>query len=187
MNKYIFLLLFFLISILIGNGAVFASKEDRPKPAEEFYEEFGYEPVEEAIKKAEQHFDQKLPLPTRLPALTFTHYFGRFDRLAGDINASFELKFIHEQVPENHYKIDVRPAENRIPVRDKDIIDVFKLKNGKDATYLKISGFHVLVFEQSNWQYILSVDKRVSDKVPAVDLVKIANSIHAFKKDDGGK
>ncbi|WP_251401586.1 hypothetical protein [Ureibacillus chungkukjangi] len=38
-------------------------------------------------------------------------------------------------------------------------------------------GFNHLVFERGSWQYMLSVDKGVSDKVTPEILVQIANSI----------
>jgi hypothetical protein len=40
-----------------------------------------------------------------------------------------------------------------------------------------ISGFNVLVFKRDNWQYMLSIDQRVSDKLTPDTLVLIANSI----------
>lgn len=42
---------------------------------------------------------------------------------------------------------------------------------------MTISGFNVLVFERDGWQYMLSIDKRVSDKVTPETLLDIANSI----------
>lgn len=51
------------------------------------------------------------------------------------------------------------------------------MKNDIQATYMTISGFNVLVFERDNWQYMLSVDRRVSDTVTPEVLVEIANSI----------
>ncbi|MEN1969670.1 DUF4367 domain-containing protein [Lentibacillus sp. N15] len=52
------------------------------------------------------------------------------------------------------------------------------LKNGNEAIYMQFNGgWYVLVFERDNWQYMLSVDGRVSDKVTAEVLVKIADSI----------
>ena len=42
---------------------------------------------------------------------------------------------------------------------------------------MTISGFNVLVFESENWQYMLSINKQVLDKVTPENLVEIANSI----------
>lgn len=40
-----------------------------------------------------------------------------------------------------------------------------------------ILGFNLLVFERDNWQYVFSIDKKVSDRVTPEILVQIANSI----------
>ena len=42
---------------------------------------------------------------------------------------------------------------------------------------MNISDFNVLVFERDNWQYMLSVSKRISDMVAPETLVQIANFI----------
>ncbi|MGN7943181.1 hypothetical protein [Virgibacillus sp. 6R] len=179
MNKSIsLLLLVFSILICTTNiGTVCASDNDKPRSNEEIYPEIGYQTVEEAIRDFEQHFKQDLKLPLRVPPITFTHYFGRFNDLEGDINDSFEVEVISDNSPENHYKIDVRPIKHKIPIRDKYVLKVFKLKNGNEAAYMAISGFNVLVFERDSWQYMLSIDKRVSDMVTPEVLVQIANSI----------
>ena len=164
-----FCLLFFL--------TMYATANDKPDPYEEIYPEIGYKTVEYALDDFEQHFKQKPKLPLRVPPISFTHHFGRFSDLDGDINDSFEVKFINDQLSENHYKIDVRPIKNNIPIREKYVIKTFELKNGIVATYMTISGFYVLVFERDDWQYMLSIDKRVSDKVTPETLLDIANSI----------
>ena len=89
-----------------------------------------------------------------------------------------EVKFISDQLPDNHFKMDVRPIQHKITF-EKYKSKVFKLKNGTDATYiddLKV-GFNLLVFEKDNWQYMFSIDADVSDKVTPEILVQIANSI----------
>lgn len=118
-----------------------------------------------------------MKLPLRVPPITFTHHFGRFNDLEGDLNDSFEVEFISDKSSENHYIIDVRPLKYKIPIRDKPVLGVYKLENKNEATYLNISGFNVLVFERDYWQYMLSVDKRVSKQVTPEILVEIANSI----------
>jgi hypothetical protein len=170
----------FILSVLICltiNGTVYANTNDKPQPYEEIYPEIGYKTVEEAVKGFEQHFKQSLTLPLRVPPITFTHHFGRFNDLEGDLNDSFEVEFISDKSPENHYQIDVRPLKYKIPIRDKYVLGVYKLKNKNEATYMNISGFNGLVFERDNWQYMLSVDKRVSEQVTPEILVEIANSI----------
>ena len=156
---------------------IFANANDKPDPYEEIYPEIGYKTVEAALDDFEQHFKQKPKLPLRVPPISFTHHFGRFNDLDGDINDSFEVTFINDQLSEHHYKIDVRPIKNNIPIEEKYVIKTFELKNGTVASYMAISGFYVLVFERDDWQYMLSTDKRVSDKVTPETLLDIANSI----------
>ena len=106
-------LLFFL--------SIYATANDKFSPYEEIYPEIGYKTVDDALEDFEQHFKQKLKLPLRVPPISFTHHFGRFSNLDG-VNNLFELKFINDQLSENHYKIDVRPIKNNIPIREKYVI-----------------------------------------------------------------
>lgn len=164
-----FCLLFFM--------TIYATANEKSSPYEEIYSEIGYKTVGDALDDFEQHFKQKLKLPLRVPPISFTHHFGRFNDLDGEINDSFEVTFINEQLSENHYKINVRPIKNHIPIREKYVVKTFELKNGVVATYMTISGFNMLVYEIADWQYMLSIDKRVSDKVTPETLLDIANSI----------
>ncbi|WP_313894529.1 hypothetical protein [Psychrobacillus sp.] len=165
-----FCLLFFL--------TIYATANDKPDPYEEIFPEIGYKTVEDALDDFEQHFKHKPKLPLRVPPISFTHHFGRFNNLDGDMNDYFEVKMISDQSPQNHFKIDVRPIQHKHTF-EKYISNVFKLKNGKDATYIKDQtiGFNLLVFERDNWQYVLGIDTDVSDKVTPEILVQIANSI----------
>ncbi len=179
-----FLLLLFIFSLLIfclnkiGDNS-FAIEIERSQPYEKIYPEIGYKTVEEAVRDFEEHFKRELKLPPRTPPISFTHQFGRFSNLDGDMNDTFEMTFISEQEPQHHFKIDVRPIEYKIQFSDKNVLKVFKLNNGSDAKYMeKLSlGFNHLVFEQDNWQYMLSIDKDVSNIVTPEILVEIANSI----------
>lgn len=169
----LFLLSFCLLFLLV----IIATANNKPSPYEDIYPEIGYKSVGEASKDFEQHFKQRLKLPLRVPPISFTHHFGRFNDLEGDTNDSFEVEFISDLSSENHYKIDVRPIKYGIPLREKYVLKTFELNNGNVATYMTISGFNVLVFESGNWQYMLNIDKRVLDKVTPEILVEIANSI----------
>ncbi|WP_053484844.1 hypothetical protein [Lysinibacillus sp. FJAT-14745] len=104
--------------------------------------------MEEAVDDFEQHFKQKLKLPFRVPPISFTHHFGRFSDSKYEGNDALEVTFINDQSSENHYKIDIRPLKYKLPLREKYVVNTFKLKNGKVATYMTISGFNVLVFER---------------------------------------
>ena len=180
MNKY-FLIILLLCCVLINisiNKTVNAKSSESPQPFEEFFPEIGYKTVESALKDFEQHFNKELKLPLRVPPIIFTHRFGRFSNVDGDINDEFEVTIISDQFPHNHFKINVRPIQHKIPF-EKYISNVYKLKNGSDAAYIdnpKI-GFNMLVFERDDWQYVFSIDKEVSDKVTSDVLIEIANSI----------
>ncbi|QOV11814.1 hypothetical protein [Viridibacillus arvi] len=183
MKKIMLLFLFSSCSLLFF--MVFAIANDKPSPYEKIYPEIGYKTVVAASNDFEQHYKEKLELPLKVPPIIFTHNFGRFNDLEGDNNDSFELVYINDQASENHYKINIRPIKSKIPKRKKYVLNTFELKNGNEATLMRISGFNVLVFERGNWQYMLSIDKRVSDKVTPETLVEIANSIDYPNVKDG--
>ncbi|MGE7908906.1 hypothetical protein [Lysinibacillus xylanilyticus] len=160
---------------------------DSLSPYEEIYPEIGYKTVEAAASDFERHFHQGLKLPLRVPSISFTHHFGRFNDLEGDMNDFFEVTFINHQLPEHHYKITVRPNEFNLPAKKENIVNDFELKNGTTAIYMEISGFNVLSFEREGWQYMLWIDKRVSNKVTPEVLVDIANSIdYTVQEDEQG-
>lgn len=177
MYKIFHLFLLIVFCQTINGNNVLANSNDKPQSFEQIYPEIGYTTVEEAVNKVEKHFKQSLKLPLRVPPIEFTHYFGRFSDLEGEMNDSFDAEFISDKSPENHYKIDVRPVKHKIPIRDKYVLGVYKLKNDIQATYMNVSGFNVLVFDKDYWQYMLSIDKRASDKMTSEVLVEIANSI----------
>jgi len=152
--RKIFVLLTF---VLISNGVVYAYSDDRPPSYEEMYLEWGYTGVDAALSEFENHFKKDLKLPLRIPPLAFTHQFGIFNDMDDDINNSFEMSFVSDQHPENHYKVDVIPAKNRINITERDIEATYKLKDGSSASYISLSPsqtqFYGLVFEKDNWQY----------------------------------
>ncbi|MFE6169740.1 hypothetical protein ACFVP8_17990 [Viridibacillus arvi] len=183
MKKIILIVIFSTCSLFFLT--VFAIANDKPSPYEKIYPEIGYKTVVAASNDFEQHYKEKLELPLRVPPISFTHNFGRFNDLEGDNNDSFELVYINDHASENHYKIDIRPIKAKIPKRKKYVLNTYELKNGNEATFMRISGFNVLVFERGKWQYMLSIDKRVSDKVTPEILVEIANSIDYPNKKNG--
>lgn len=94
-----------------------------------------------------------------------------------DMNDSFEAQYVNDKSPENHFKIDVRHLKNKINIKVRNIQEVYKLKDGQKAIYTSVKDANILVFEKGNWQYMISIDKRVSNKVTPDILVDIANSI----------
>lgn len=173
LNKNIFFILLLLIFLSI-NETIDAKSNDSPQPLEEFLPEIGYKTVESALKDFGQHYKKELKLPLRVPPISFTHYFGRFN----EFNGAFEITMLNDRLPQNHFKIDVRPIQYKIPF-EKYISNVFKLKDGSGAAYIDNPkfGFNMLVFERDSWQYVFSIDQDVSDKVTSNELIKIANSI----------
>lgn len=169
--------LFTLSLCLLFLLTVFATANDKSSPYEEIYPEIGYKTVEEALNDFEQHFKQRPKLPLRVPPISFTHHFGRFNNLEGDINDSFEVAFLNDQLSENHYKIIIRPLKHKLVYYDEKIEQTLILSSGKEAIFSSTLGFNVLVFEIDKWQYSLYIDKKVSDKVTTETLVEIANSI----------
>ncbi|WP_433957878.1 hypothetical protein [Cytobacillus horneckiae] len=180
MRRKLFVLLTTLFIYTINSTLVFADIKEKSSPLEEFYPEVGYKAMEEAVKDFEEHFKLDLKLPLRIPPLEFTHYFGRFNDLDGEINDSLEVVFINEQKPINQYTIDVRPIKHKIPfkgVRDRYIKQIFVLNNGREALLIANPSSEVLVFEYNNLQYMLSVNKTVSKKITPDILIQIANTI----------
>lgn len=175
LKKNKLLTLLFISALLYGtiNETVKAISNDHLQPLEEFLPQIGYKTIEAAIKEFEQHFNQELKLPLRIPPISFTHQFGRFNS-----NNHLEVTMLSEEFPQNHYKIDVRPIEQKIKF-DTYMSKIYKLKNGGDALFIdrpKI-GFNLLVIERDDWQYVFSIDKDVADTVTPEILLQIANTI----------
>lgn len=182
--KSIFLLSLAAWIILSGNHSYALSKStDRHPTNEEVYRDIGYGTIDKALQEFAAHFNQGIELPLRTPPISFTHTLGRFNDLDGEDKDSLEIKYINEKLPDNHYKITVRPVEHRFPYKEEDVIKVIKLQDGEEAVYLDRDGFNVLSFERGYWQYTLSINKRASDLMLPGVLVQIANSIE-FANDE---
>jgi hypothetical protein len=150
--------------------------------SEKFQQSFfdiGFKEINAALLESEEHFKKVITLPVQIPPIAFTHSFGRLSDLDGDINDGFEIEYRHINKPKNHYMIWVKPVKYGLPIKKGNIDQTFKLKDGSKAIYsTKIArGFTLLVFEKNGWQYILNINKAVSDQVTPDILVEIANSI----------
>ncbi|KXH81943.1 hypothetical protein [Sporosarcina sp. HYO08] len=179
MQSKIYILLSIIVITICFSAyeLISANQNDRPESFEEGYEEIGYKSVEDAVIQFEKHFNQKVQLPTITPTIPFTHQFGRFtEDPKYNINDSLEIKFVNENAPENHYKIDIRPLKNRLHFKDQRNQKTYTLKNGGKAIYFEHHLFNFFVFENDAWQYMLGIDKRLSQVTPET-FVKIANSI----------
>jgi hypothetical protein len=142
--------------------------------------DIGYKEVHQALKESQRHFHKEIPLPVQIPSLPFSHSFGRFSDLEGELNDGFDVEYINKDAPQNHYMIDVRPLKYKM-IPPKRIISKFiKLKDGSDAIIFNrkiVSGFYVLLFEHDDWQYRLSLDLDNPQRLDIKTLIDIANSM----------
>jgi hypothetical protein len=175
-TKISFLIICFISVTLLSVVNVNATEEEHLR-FEGNYGKIGYQTVEDELEKFEDQSSENLSLPFRVPPVAFTHHFGRFNDQEGEMNDSFEIIYISDQSQENHYKVDVRPIKYKIPIKEQYVVKKLILEDGDMANYMKVSGFNLLVFEKDDWQYMLSVDNRIEDKVPFETLIKIAESI----------
>ncbi|MYL51365.1 hypothetical protein GLV98_17975 [Halobacillus litoralis] len=175
MEKYAMVLVF--ITCLWMVHTPLHAQVDQPQPLEDFYAEYGYKSLDEAVKEFEQHTKMNVYLPKKLPSLAFTHVLARVHRLGGNENVELNVEYLNEHVPENHYNVDIRPAEQKLFIHEKRIIEQVRLKTGEKGVFVKVPGFHVFIFETEQWQYRLSMDQRVSNQFFPDQLVEIANSI----------
>jgi hypothetical protein len=169
-----------LMSIVLTLSFSFVAKANYT--SEEFqktYFEIGYKEVHEALKECNEHFMENIGLPIQLPPVPFSHSFGRCNKLGGEVNHSFEIEYLHMGQPKNHYMIRAHPVKYGLPIRKEHIDQALKLKDRSKAVYATkiVRGFNLLVFERNGFQYVLSVDKRISDKVTSKILMEIANSV----------
>ncbi|MDM5333883.1 carbon monoxide dehydrogenase [Ureibacillus composti] len=180
MNKSFLLKLFAFctFTFVLNNGTIYANLDDTPPSLEGTLSEAGYKSVSEAVEEFENHFSQVVSLPKTEPSIDFTHRFGKFFNDPNyDMNDALSIHFLNESTPENHFKVDIRPIQNKLFFHDRSKQQALTLSNGQQAIYFENELFNFLVFENNHWQYMLGIDKRVSNKVTTEELVKIANSI----------
>ena len=169
-----------VICIVLIFSFSFAAKANYT--SEEFQQSFfelGYKGIHEALEENNNHFKQDIALPVQLPPIAFTHGFGRFSNLDGESNDKLEIDYLNKDVPQNHYKIFVQPVKYRLIFKEDLIDQRLKTNDGNEALYSTkaVRSFNLLVFNKNEFQYILSVDKRISDKVTPELLIEIADSI----------
>ncbi|WP_456278974.1 hypothetical protein [Bacillus sp. AK128] len=170
-------IIFVLTTISFSN---FANANYTSREFQDSFYEFGFKEVNLALFESKEHFKKDIPLPVQIPPISFTHSFGRFSDLKGDINDGFEIEYLHKDKPKNHYMIRIHPVKYGLPIRKEHIEQTLKLRDGSKAYYSTniAKGFNLLVFEKKDWQYVLNINKGVSDQVTPEILVEIANSIN---------
>ncbi|MEY9978990.1 hypothetical protein [Lysinibacillus sp. RC79] len=139
---------------------------------EKIYLEGGeYTEVNEAIQESEAFFKRDIPLPTRLPPITFTHVFGSFNHKQPQLS----IEYLVEDAGRTHYTIVITDNEygRSYPKRAKTV----KLPDGNEMIYFKSSDFVIYNIVKNKFQYNFIVDE-VSAKAITVDgIVKIINSM----------
>ncbi|MGD6966040.1 hypothetical protein ACQCVP_06395 [Rossellomorea vietnamensis] len=165
-----------LVTVFLGFQPAYTAFA-KQRQFEDLLIKIGYTSIDDALSAAELHFNKEIPLPYRLPPIAFTHHFGRFTDLDGDINDSLEVEFLDQHNSANHYKMDIRPLRNKIEFQGRENLTEYTLKNGKKAIYVVDRNFIFFVVENSDWQYMFGIDKRLSDKVTPKVFVEIADSI----------
>ncbi|MGG0655804.1 hypothetical protein [Rummeliibacillus pycnus] len=145
---------------------------------EKYYYDIGYKDISNALSDSSKHFKKNISLPSQLPELTFTHAFGRLNDLKGEVNDNVEFEFLNENLPNNHFKINITPIAFKMTFEEKNIEQKVKLKDGSEAIFsTSIIGFNTLVFEKNDLQYILSIDEKSEEKITLENLIAIANSV----------
>ncbi|MEC0369619.1 hypothetical protein [Paenibacillus chibensis] len=182
--KRVVALLILLFFTCAENDWVQASadpKSDREKEAEALYRQYGYTSVEKAKADCEKKFGSTMPLPRSKPKVSFTHAYGRCNFNEKDpMNNELELEYIHMHQSGHHYKVEVRPVEYKIRSSYPERMRTVSLHNGSKAEFWitpGIRGFYVLFFDKYQWQYIVSVDKRIGTNTPEKLLTEIADSL----------
>lgn len=169
---------FMIFFVFTAQGLAETQKEFN-KRNEDVAFEMGYTTIEEAIDTCEKHYGKQIVLPYKVPAIPFSIKVGRCStELEGERNDGFEVKYIHMNAPDNHFMIWVKPNKYGLNLTDKKFEKRFKLDNGSEALYYTNAflAFNAMVFERDGWQYVMTIDKKVSDEVPPEALVEIANA-----------
>lgn len=181
LNKNIPLLLVIFSMVICGfyYGRVRANP-NTPPSFEDGFTEVGYKSVEEAVKEFENHVKLDVKLPEILPSISFTHQFGRFfEDKNYNVNDSLEIRFVHKDIKENIFKIDIRPSKNKLDFKDKPNVNgkEYSLQDGTKGIYFEDRLFHFFVFEKNNLQYLFGIHNKVANLETPEILVRIANSI----------
>jgi hypothetical protein len=182
LNKSIPLLLILFNIFICGlyYGTVNANPSETPPSFEEGFKEVGYKSAKAAVKDFENHFKSDVKLPETLPSISFTHQFGRFFEDKNDnVNNFLEIRFVHKDIRDNIFKIDIRPSKNKLNFENKLNLNgkVYTLHDGSKGIYFEDRLFNFFVFEKNNLQYIFGLyNKAAITETPDI-LVRIANSI----------
>lgn len=167
----------------VPNGGKKLLNHQRSVDSEKFelpYLQLGYKTVYDAIRDCEMRFMQRIQLPLYTPSLAFTHQLGKC-HMNFDDQDGLEINYLHEHIPAQRYMILLRPSKHRVEFPAARITETFTLPDETSALLSETpdAGYHVLSFEQDNWQYLLILPKHLG--LPPEELVKAANSLQTYQ------
>ncbi|MFJ6208595.1 hypothetical protein [Lysinibacillus sp. NPDC092081] len=139
---------------------------------EKIYLEGGeYTEVNEAIQESEVFFKRDIPLPTRLPPITFTHVFGSFNHK----HPQLSIEYLVEDAGRTHYTIVITDNEygRLFPKSAKTV----KLPDGNEIVYFKSLDFVIFNIVKNDFQYTFIVDEVSANAITIDGMVKIISSM----------
>lgn len=169
-----FLILVLIIFLIItSDGTVFANTHNTTPYYEDHSRRVGYKSINEAVMLFEKNCSCNVELPTEIPNIPFTHGFGAFykDEIDG-VNDLLQIRLVNREMRNNIFKIDIR--SNILDFEGKE----YTLQDGTTGIYFEHHIFYFFVFKKNNLQYILGLDKNVTNLDATEVLLDIANSIN---------
>lgn len=139
---------------------------------EKIYLENGeYTEVNKAIQEGKTSFKKDIPLPTRLPPISFTHVFASFNQKSSQLT----IYYLDENNGKKHYTIAIIPNDNDMsyPNNAKKV----HLGNGQEMVYFKSDGFITYRTVVNDLEYTFIVDKASNETINVNGIMKIINSM----------
>lgn len=170
------LLVIICSALLLAMSFQIFTYADTPKSK---YEQLGFKEGMGAVNQFEQANGIKLELPTKKPPITFTHVYSRFKNNQGLINDSVEIIYKNGRETKQHYVIRVGHKGASLPIAVNKSTNEIKLNDGSNAYYFneKIDGYHLFVFTHGDFQYVIGINKEISNIVTESELKEIAESL----------
>ncbi|WP_374967045.1 hypothetical protein [Lysinibacillus sp. RS5] len=165
MGKIVFFL-FLILTFHINNAYSITTD------LEKIYLENGeYTEVNKAIQEAKAFLKKDIPLPTRLPPISFTHVFASFNQKGSQLT----IYYLDENNGKKHYTLVIIPNENDMSYPN-DAKKVY-LGNGQEMGYFKSNDFIIYRTVANDFEYTIIVDKASNNTITVDGIVKIFTSI----------
>ncbi|GAB6930482.1 hypothetical protein JCM10914A_44650 [Paenibacillus sp. JCM 10914] len=159
-------------------GTVQGSVHLNPDMQQEMLE-IGAQGMEHALRACEDYFGKAITLPPALPGVAFTHVFGRcYDPTDPRLDAHLEIEYMHKSQPENHYSLELYPAEYHQQLSYLKFEDVM-LGHNTTAKYYNgpLNTMKLLTFKTKEWQYVLHAVNLPESRINQAELVSVAQSL----------